>query len=78
MVGPRLIQLLFFNRSPAYFMKLDYFLTYVSVLNVHLFLSCLMVLAAEPQAKKTLTLRPQLQLDEFLELCIPSSRNSWG
>ena len=47
MVGPRLIQLLFFNSSPAYFMKLDYFLTYISVLNVHLFLSCLVVLAAE-------------------------------
>ena len=79
MVGPRLIQLLFFNSSPAYFMKLDYFLTYISVLNVHLFLSYLMVLAAELSGqKKTLAVRPQLQLEEFLELCIPSSRDLWG
>ena len=52
MVGPRLIQLLFLNSSPAYFMKLDYFLTYISVLNVHLILSCLMVLAAELSGQK--------------------------
>jgi len=52
MVGPRLIQLLFLNSSPAYFMKLDYFLTYISVLNVHLLLSCLMVLAAELSGQK--------------------------
>ena len=50
MVGPRLIQLLF--SSPAYFRKLDCFLTCISVLNVHLILSCLMVLAAELSGQK--------------------------
>jgi hypothetical protein len=40
-----------------------------------------MVLAAElssQKKKKTLAVRPQLQLEEFLELCIPSSRDLWG